>query len=186
MTSVKNSLELISIGTHEIFSTAALENKLAQKRPLIVKFGADPTAPDLHLGHATILSKLRQLQDLGHTVIFLIGDFTSRIGDPTGRSKTRPPLTQEQITQNSKTYLAQVGRVLDVSKCVVRYNSEWLAPLTLDHWIKICGQVTVAQIIEREDFSKRLAEKAPIGLHELLYPLVQGYDSIALDHKLHE
>ncbi len=180
MTSVKNSLELISIGTHEIFSTAALENKLAQKRPLIVKFGADPTAPDLHLGHATILSKLRQLQDLGHTVIFLIGDFTSRIGDPTGRSKTRPPLTQEQITQNSKTYLAQVGRVLDVSKCVVRYNSEWLAPLTLDHWIKICGQVTVAQIMEREDFSKRLAEKAPIGLHELLYPLVQGYDSIAL------
>ncbi len=174
-------LSTLTIGTHEIFSLAALEKKLAQNRPLIIKFGADPTAPDLHLGHATVLSKLRQFQELGHTIIFLIGDFTSLIGDPTGRSKTRPALTEEQIEQNSKTYLAQVGKVLDLSKCQIRYNSEWLGKLSLKDWIKISGQVTVAQIIEREDFSKRLAEKIPIGLHELMYPLVQGYDSIALN-----
>lgn len=174
-------LPKLVIGTHEIFSLAALEKKLSQNRPLIVKFGADPTAPDLHLGHATVLSKLRQFQELGHTIVFLIGDFTSLIGDPTGRSKTRPALTEEQIEENSKTYLAQVGKVLDLSKCQIRYNSEWLGKLSLKDWIKISGQVTVAQIIEREDFSKRLAEKTPIGLHELMYPLVQGYDSIALN-----
>ena len=127
-----------------------------------------------------MLSKLRQFQELGHHIVFLIGDFTTLIGDPTGRSKTRPALTEEQIAENSKTYLQQVAKVLDMSKCTIRYNSEWLNKITLKDWIKISAKVTVAQIIEREDFSKRLAEQIPISLHEILYPLVQGYDSIAL------
>ncbi len=178
---IKQLIETISIGTQEIFSLPALEKKLLSGKPLIVKFGADPTSPDLHLGHATVLSKLRQLQDLGYKVIFLIGNFTTLIGDPTGRSKTRPTLTEEQIAVNSKTYLEQVSKVLDTSKCTIVYNSEWLDKLSLKDWIGICGKVTVAQIIEREDFAKRLSEKTPISLHELLYPLVQGYDSIALN-----
>lgn len=181
MKNIQQALAALRVGTQEIFSPAALEKKLSLGRPLIIKLGADPTAPDLHLGHAVILSKLRQFQDLGHKVVFLIGDFTSLIGDPTGRSKTRPALTEEQIAQNSKTYLKQVSKILDTSKCTIAYNSEWLGKLTLKDWIKISGQVTVAQIIEREDFAKRLAEKTPIGFHELMYPLAQGYDSIALN-----
>lgn len=180
MDSVKKQLDALTIGTNTIYSVQALEKKLAKQIPLTIKFGADPTAPDLHLGHAIVLSKLRQFQELGHNVVFLIGDFTTLIGDPTGRSKTRPALTEEQIAENSKTYLKQVAKVLDTSKCTIRYNSEWLSKLTLKDWIKISAKVTVAQIIEREDFSKRLAEKTPISLHELMYPLVQGYDSIAL------
>ncbi|MBY0110180.1 MAG: tyrosine--tRNA ligase [Candidatus Babeliaceae bacterium] len=180
MKNVQELIQAISIGTQEIFSLPALEKKIASNKKLIIKFGADPTAPDLHLGHAVVLSKLRQLQDLGHHIIFLIGDFTARIGDPTGRSKTRPPLTQEQIQKNSKTYLDQVGKILDTSKSTIAYNSTWLSPIALDQWLKICGQVTVARIIEREDFAKRLAEQTPIGMHELMYPLLQGYDSIAL------
>lgn len=181
MKSVQQQLDALKIGTQDIYSVAALEKKLATGKPLTIKFGADPTAPDLHLGHAIVLSKLRQFQELGHNVVFLIGDFTTLIGDPTGRSKTRPALTEEQITENSKTYLKQVAKVLDTTKCTIRHNSEWLGKLTLKDWIKLSGQVTVAQIIQREDFAKRLADQTPIGLHELMYPLVQGYDSIALN-----
>ncbi len=180
MKTVEQLINEIAIGTQEILSVPALEKKLSSGKQLIVKFGADPTAPDLHLGHAVVLSKLRQLQDMGHHIIFLIGDFTARIGDPTGRSKTRPPLTPEQIEQNSKTYLDQVGKILDTSKSTIAYNSTWLSPITLDQWLKICGQVTVARVIEREDFAKRLAEQTPVGMHELMYPLLQGYDSVAL------
>lgn len=180
MESISELIKKIAIGTQEILSVPTLEKKLASKKQLIVKFGADPTAPDLHLGHAVVLSKLRQLQDMGHHIIFLIGDFTARIGDPTGRSKTRPPLTQEQISQNSTTYLNQIGKILDTSRSTVVYNSAWLAPIGLDQWLKICGQVTVARVIEREDFAKRLTDQVPVGMHELMYPLLQGYDSIAL------
>lgn len=174
------SLDIIKSGAAAIIPLEAMVQKLAQNRPLTIKLGMDPTAPDLHLGHAVVLSKMRQFQDLGHTVIFLIGDYTTRIGDPSGRSKTRPPLTDEQITQNAQTYFQQVTKILDPVKTVVRYNSEWLGKLDFASLIKLCAKVTVAQIIEREDFAKRLAEHAPISFHELLYPLMQGYDSVAL------
>lgn len=157
-----------------------LESKLASGRSLTIKLGADPTAPDLHLGHAVVLSKLKEFQDLGHTVVFLIGDFTARIGDPTGRSKTRPPLSDEDIAHNSKTYFEQVGRILDMSRVSIRYNSEWLAGLTSKDWVSLCAQLTLARLIERDDFAKRLEQHVPIGFHELLYPLMQGYDSVAL------
>lgn len=174
------SLDIIKSGAAAIIPLEAMVQKLAQNRPLTIKLGMDPTAPDLHLGHAVVLNKMRQFQDLGHTVIFLIGDYTTRIGDPSGRSKTRPPLTDEQITQNAQTYFQQVTKILDPVKTVVRYNSEWLGKLDFASLIKLCAKVTVAQIIEREDFAKRLAEHAPISFHELLYPLMQGYDSVAL------
>jgi len=175
--------EALIQGTVEIIPTDqkdGLQARLQADRPLIIKFGADPTAPDLHLGHAVVLSKLRQFQDAGHTVVFLIGDFTARIGDPSGKSKTRPPLSPTEITENSATYLAQVGKILDIKQCVIRYNSEWLGSLSSSEWVQLCGQVTVARIIEREDFAQRLAQHTPIGFHELLYPLMQGYDSVAL------
>jgi len=174
------TFNVIKNGTIQITPEDELLKKLATGKKLIVKFGADPTAPDLHLGHAVVLNKLRQFQDLGHEVIFLIGDYTARIGDPTGRSKTRPPLSDEAIAHNAKTYMEQVSKILDPKKMTLRFNSEWLAKLTFADVIRLCGSVTVAQIIEREDFAKRLAEKTPIGLHELLYPLMQGYDSVAL------
>ena len=180
MKTVEQLMSELAIGAHDIIPKADLQKKLASGKKLVIKLGADPTAPDLHLGHAVVLSKLRQFQDLGHEIVFLIGDFTGRIGDPTGRSKTRPPLTEEQIAQNSKTYLHQLSKILDTNNLKIVYNSHWLDKLTSRDWLKLCAQVTVAQIIEREDFAKRLAEKAPIGLHELLYPLLQGYDSVAL------
>lgn len=174
------ALELLANGTHTIAPLADFERKLASGRPLVIKLGADPTAPDLHLGHAVVLSKMRQFQDLGHKVIFLIGDFTARIGDPTGRSKTRPPLSEEQIKHNTKTYFEQVSKILDPERVTIRYNSEWLGNLSSVDWVTICAKTTLARLIEREDFANRLQEHQPIGFHELLYPLMQGYDSVAL------
>jgi len=167
-------------GTSQVIVAQDLQKKLESGKKLIIKLGADPTSPNLHLGHAVVLCKMREFQDLGHTVVFLIGDYTARIGDPTGRSKTRPPLTEEQIAHNSATYLEQVGRILDIHKVTIRYNSEWLDKLSGKEWIKLCGQFTLSRLIEREDFAKRIAEQQPIGFHELLYPIMQGYDSVAL------
>lgn len=180
MANNKEILEALLAGTAQVLPKGELEKKLASKKKLRIKLGMDPTSPDLHLGHAVVLSKLKLFQDYGHEVIFLIGDFTARVGDPTGRSKTRPELTEEDIKKNTQTYFEQVSRILDPEKVIVRYNSEWLDQLTSRDWLKLCGQVTVAQIIEREDFAQRLDKKQPIGFHELLYPLLQGYDSVAL------
>ncbi len=157
-----------------------LEKSRAEQRPLRIKLGADPTSADLHLGHTVVLQKLRQFQDLGHIVIFLIGDFTARIGDPTGKNSTRPPLTEDEIVQNAATYRRQVFKILDEHKTEVRFNSEWLGKLSFDDVIRLAGKYSVARMIERDDFAKRLAEGRPISLHELLYPLAQGYDSVAL------
>lgn len=167
-------------GTIAVIPEAEFEKKLSQRKPLVIKLGMDPTAPDLHLGHAVVLRKLKQFQDLGHQVVFLIGDFTARIGDPTGKSKTRPPLTKQAIEKNTQTYFQQVGRILDTSKVRIVYNSEWLDQLSPSEFVELCAKVTVARLIEREDFANRLSEKQPISFHELLYPLMQGYDSVAL------
>jgi tyrosyl-tRNA synthetase len=152
--------------------------------PLRIKLGLDPTAPDIHLGHTVVLNKLRELQDLGHTVIFLIGDFTSMIGDPSGRNTTRPPLTREQIEANAKTYQAQAGLILDAAKTEIRYNSEWSDPLGARGMIQLASRYTVARMMERDDFSKRFKAGTPISVHEFLYPLMQGYDSVALKSDL--
>lgn len=170
----------LQVGTENVVSPELLLKKLQSNKKLIIKLGADPTAPDLHLGHAVVLKKMRQFQDLGHTVVFLIGDFTARIGDPSGKSKTRPPLSQEAIEQNTKTYFEQVGKVLDKDKLSIRYNSEWLSKLTFADVLTLCAKVTVAGILEREDFRDRLSKQQSIGFHELLYPIMQGYDSVAL------
>lgn len=177
---IAEQVEFLSRGTCQVLPEGGLYEKLALNRRLVIKLGMDPTAPDLHLGHAVVLAKMRQFQDLGHAIIFIIGDFTARIGDPSGRSKTRPPLTAEQITANTKTYFEQVSRILDPARMTVRYNSEWLDALSIDQFIKLCGKVTLARIIERDDFANRLAAHQPIGFHELLYPLFQGYDSVVL------
>lgn len=177
---IKKDLALIKNGTITVLPEEDLIKKLSRNKPLKIKLGMDPTAPDLHLGHAVVLSKMREFQDLGHEIIFLIGDYTTKIGDPTGRSKTRPPLTDEEIAINAKTYYEQVTKILDPEKTTLRYNSEWLAKLSFADVIKLCGKVTVAQIIERDDFKKRLQENVSVSLHELLYPLCQGYDSVAL------
>lgn len=174
------TLALLQKGVVQSLPQGALVQKLKDQTHLRVKLGVDPTAPDLHLGHAVVLEKLKQFQDAGHTVIFLIGDFTARIGDPTGKSKTRPPLTDEEIVHNTKTYFEQVGRILDVDKTELRYNSEWLGQLNFQKIVEIASKVTVSQLIEREDFAKRLSTNQPVGFHELLYPLMQGYDSVAL------
>lgn len=163
-----------------VLPEGGLEKKLATGRKLKVKLGMDPTAPDLHLGHAVVLQKLREFQDQGHEVIFLIGDFTARIGDPTGKSKTRPPLSTEAIERNTQTYFEQVGRILDPAKVTLVYNSHWLGNLTSADLIALCAQVTLARLTERDDFAKRIAANQPVSLHELLYPLLQGYDSVAL------
>ena len=159
---------------------AKLARSEATGTPLRIKLGLDPTAPDIHLGHTVVLNKLRQLQDLGHVVIFLIGDFTALIGDPSGRNATRPPLTREQIEANAATYRAQAGRVLDPARTETRYNSEWSDPLGARGMIELAARYTVARVMERDDFSKRFREGSPISVHELLYPLMQGYDSVAL------
>lgn len=174
-------IDIISQGTHGMIPHDEIKSMLESGKKLHIKLGADPTAPDLHLGHAVVLRKLRDFQQLGHHITFIIGDYTARIGDPTGKSKTRPPLSTETIAENTKTYLAQVGRILDTNNLTVRFNSEWLDPLTGREWLALCAKVTLARIIERDDFSKRLAEHQAIGFHELLYPLMQGYDSVALD-----
>lgn len=179
--SVKEQLELLLRGTENVVPKNELESKLSSGKRLKIKLGADPTAPDLHLGHAVVLQKMKQFQDLGHEVIFLIGDFTARIGDPTGRSKTRPPLTDEQIINNTKTYFEQVSRILNPDKVRVVFNSQWLNKLSSKDFISLCSKITLARLIEREDFAKRLSEHTPISFHELLYPMLQGYDSVALE-----
>ncbi len=177
-------LAYLEKGAAEIIRAEELLDKITKSRqsgkPLRVKIGLDPTAPDLHLGHTVVLRKLKHFQDMGHTVIFLIGDFTGMIGDPTGRSVTRPPLSREQINQNATTYLEQVYKILDRNKTEVRYNSEWLDKLGSEGFIRLAAKYTVSQMLEREDFHKRFQEEKPIAVHELLYPLAQGYDSVAL------
>lgn len=180
MESIKEQLQFLLNGTAQVLPQEELEKKLVSQKKLRIKLGADPTAPDLHLGHAIVLSKLKQFQDLGHEVIFLIGDFTARIGDPTGKSKTRPPLSDEAIEHNTKTYFQQVSRILDPKKINIRFNSEWLAKLSSKDLISLCAKVTLARLTEREDFANRMAQQEPISFHELLYPLFQAYDSVAL------
>ncbi|KKP24388.1 MAG: Tyrosine-tRNA ligase [candidate division TM6 bacterium GW2011_GWF2_28_16] len=178
---IKKDLEILKSGTVQILPEDEFLKKLKSGKKLRIKLGADPTAPDLHLGHVVVLNKLRQFQDLGHEVIFLIGDFTALIGDPTGKSKTRPPLSPEEVLKNSKTYLEQVGKILDIKKTRIVYNSHWLSKFKFDDVLRLAGKVTVARVIEREDFAKRLQEKTSIGLHELFYPLMQGFDSVELN-----
>ena len=175
-----NGLAEIQRGADEVILLEDLRRKLARGKPLRVKAGFDPTAPDLHLGHTVLLNKMRQFQDLGHHVMFLIGDFTGMIGDPSGRNVTRPPLTPEQISANADTYKSQVFKVLDAARTEVLFNSSWCAQLGAEGMIKLAGKWTVARMLERDDFSKRFAEQRPISIHEFLYPLVQGYDSVAM------
>lgn len=181
---VDRQLALIRRGSVDLIPAEGFRVRLLEAlradRPLRVKAGFDPTAPDLHLGHAVLVTKLRHFQQLGHQVIFLIGDFTARIGDPTGRNETRPPLGEEQIRANAATYADQVFRILDRERTEVRYNSEWMSSMAPAEWIRLASALTVARMLEREDFAKRYAEGVAIRLHELMYPLVQGYDSVAL------
>jgi tyrosyl-tRNA synthetase len=179
--SLEQTLAEIRRGTEEILVDEELVEKLKSGKKLRVKAGFDPTAPDLHLGHTVLMNKMRQLQDLGHTVIFLIGDFTASIGDPTGKSATRPPLSPEEIEKNAQTYKDQVFKILDPEKTEVRYNSEWFSKFGADGMIKLAGQLTVARMLERDDFKKRFKANQSISIHEFLYPLVQGYDSVALN-----
>ncbi len=180
MLPVSEQLTYLKKGFVEIIREEDLAERLKLGRPLRVKAGFDPTAPDLHLGHTVLLRKMKHFQDMGHTVIFLIGDMTGLIGDPTGRNITRPPMTREQIDQNAETYKAQVFKILDPAKTELRFNSEWLEPMKWEDLIRLTAKYTVARILERDDFAKRLKEGTPISMHELLYPLAQGYDSVAL------
>jgi tyrosyl-tRNA synthetase len=177
-------IDLLKKGAAEIISEEDLEKKinrsLKAKKPLLIKAGFDPTAPDIHLGHTVLIRKMKHFQDLGHTVVFLIGDFTGLIGDPSGRNKTRPPLGKEEIARNAETYKEQIFKLLDPKKTVIDFNSRWLGALTSVEIIKLTAAYTVAQILERDDFSKRYKNGDPISVHELLYPLMQGYDSVAL------
>src|SRR5437588_5490772 len=182
---VDEQLAYIKKGAAEIIRESELREKLEHSRktgkPLRIKAGFDPTAPDLHLGHTVLIRKLKHFQDLGHTVVFLIGDFTGLIGDPTGRSATRKPLTREEIDQNAETYKAQVFKILDAKKTVVDFNSRWFSKFTAEDFIRLAAKYTVSQVLEREDFHKRFQEEKPIAMHELMYPLAQGYDSVALE-----
>jgi tyrosyl-tRNA synthetase len=182
---VEEQLTYLKKGSAEIIREADLRAKLEKSRatgkPLRVKLGMDPTAPDLHLGHTVVLRKLKHFQDLGHTAIFLIGDFTGMIGDPTGRSVTRPPLTREQIEANAETYKAQVFKILDPQKTVIDFNRRWMGQFSADDFVRLMAKYTVSQLLEREDFHLRFKNEKPISVHELLYPLVQGYDSVALE-----
>ena len=177
----EQQLELIKRGTEEIISEGELLAKLKEGRPLRVKAGFDPTAPDLHLGHTVLINKLRVFQELGHEVIFLIGDFTGMIGDPTGKNVTRKPLTQEQVKENAKSYQAQVFKILDPQKTRVVFNSEWMGQKSAADLIQLAAQYTVTRMLERDDFAKRYANQQPIAIHEFLYPLLQGYESVALN-----
>lgn len=182
---IDEQLDYLGKGTTEIIRKeelrAKLEKSVKTSKPMRVKLGVDPTAPDIHLGHTVVIRKLRAFQDLGHTVIFLIGDFTGLIGDPSGNSVTRPQLTREEINANAETYKQQIFKLLDPEKTEIRFNSEWMDKLGSDGFIRLAAHVTVKQILERDDFAKRLADEKPIALHELLYPLTQAYDSVALD-----
>jgi tyrosyl-tRNA synthetase len=185
---IERSLMLIKRGADELLVESELAHKLARSiasgQPLRCKLGLDPTAPDIHLGHTVVLNKLRQLQDLGHTVIFLIGDFTAMIGDPSGRNTMRPPLSRDEIEVNARTYFEQAALVLDRSKTEIRYNSEWSEPLGAAGMIRLAARYTLARLLERDDFAKRYHDGSPIAMHELLYPLMQGYDSVALQSDL--
>lgn len=177
---IAQALQIIKSGTQAVIPEDDLIKKLESGKKLRIKLGMDPTSPDLHLGHAVVLSKLRQFQDLGHEVIFLIGNFTARIGDPTGKSKTRPPLSEQEIEDNTRTYFSQVSRILDPNRVGVVYNAEWLDKLAIKDFVQVCARTTVARVIERDDFATRLKDHQPIAFHELLYPLFQAYDSVAL------
>lgn len=181
----EEQLEYLRRGTVEIIEEEELLAKLKRaqetERPLKIKAGFDPTAPDIHLGHTVLIRKMRHFQDLGHEVYFLIGDFTAMIGDPTGRSETRPPLTREQVLENAKTYAEQVFKILDSEKTKVVFNSQWMSKFRAEDFIKLCAKYTVARMLEREDFKKRFEGQRPIGIHELIYPLIQAYDSVALE-----
>lgn len=172
--------DILKTGVEEVISSGELSTKLKSGKRLRVKFGVDPSSPDIHLGHAVVLNKLKQFQDLGHQIIFLIGDYTAMIGDPSGKNKTRPVLTEEQISANSKTYFEQVGKILDIEKSEVRRNSEWFKKMTLKDLIDLGSKFSVASIIERDDFEKRLKENREISMHELYYPMMQAYDSVML------
>ena len=179
-TDIEQSLAIIKRGADELLIEAELIEKIKKGKPLRIKAGFDPTAPDLHLGHTVLINKLRQLQDLGHHVLFLIGDFTGMIGDPTGKSATRPPLTPEQVQENAKSYAEQVFKILDKEKTEIVFNSHWLTDLGAAGMLKLASSLTVARMLERDDFSKRFKGNQPIAIHEFMYPLLQGYDSVAL------
>lgn len=182
---VDEQISFLKKGVVDLIREEDLRKKLERSektgKPLRVKLGLDPTAPDIHLGHTVVIRKLKAFQDLGHTVIFLIGDFTGMIGDPSGKNVTRPPLTREEVNQNAETYKRQMFKLLDPEKTELRFNGEWMDKFDAADFVKLCARTTVKQILERDDFTKRLAEEKPISLHELLYPLIQGYDSVALD-----
>lgn len=180
MSHQQQDLALLQRGSDEIIKLEELKSRIAKGKPLRVKAGFDPTAPDLHVGHTVLINKMRQYQDQGHQVIFLIGDFTGMIGDPTGKSSTRPPLTREAVAENAQTYRDQIFKILDPERTEVRFNSEWFNELGADGMIKLAAQHTVARMLERDDFNKRFKSEQPIAIHEFLYPLVQGYDSVAL------
>src|SRR5580700_11929391 len=183
--SADEQLAYLKKGTAEIIREEELRAKLAKSlktgKPLRAKLGVDPTAPDIHLGHTVVIRKLKHFQDLGHTAVFLIGDFTALVGDPTGQSETRPPLSREQVAANARTYLEQVFKILDRDKTEIRYNSEWLDKLSSYDIVRLCAKYRVARMMEREDFRKRLAEQQPISVHEFLYPLMVAYDSVVLE-----
>lgn len=179
--SIEEQLAIIKRGTYEIYSEEDLIAKLKLGRPLKIKAGFDPTAPDLHLGHTVLINKLKHFQDLGHEIYFLIGDYTAKIGDPSGKNTTRPPLTDEQVLANAKTYAEQVFKILDKDKTKVVFNSQWFNEMSAGDMIQLASQLTVSRMLERDDFAKRYASQTPIAIHEFLYPLVQGYDSIALE-----
>ena len=180
MSSIDEALELIKRGAEEILVEEELVKKLKTGKPLRIKAGFDPTAPDLHLGHTVLLNKLRQFQDLGHEVIFLIGDFTGMIGDPTGKSATRPPLTRDQVIENAKSYEEQIFKILEPEKTLVMFNSSWMGEMNAADLISLASRHTVARMLERDDFSKRYGSNQPIAIHEFIYPLIQGYDSVEL------
>jgi tyrosyl-tRNA synthetase len=180
MASVAESLALIKRGAEEILVEKELEERLASGKSLRIKAGFDPTAPDLHLGHTVLINKLRQFQDLGHEVMFLIGDFTGMIGDPTGKSTTRPPLTRDDVIENAKTYEQQIFKILDPEKTLVMFNSSWMNEMDVSDLIQLAAKHTVARMLERDDFNKRYGSGQPIAIHEFLYPLIQGYDSVAM------
>ena len=180
MTDVASALELILRGTDEVLPKEALIKKLQKSRPLRIKAGFDPTAPDLHIGHTVLVNKLRQFQDLGHEVMFLIGDFTAMIGDPTGKSATRPPLTRDEVLENAKTYEHQVFKILDPEKTTVLFNSSWMGAMSAAELVQLAAKHTVARMLERDDFNKRYTSGQAIAVHEFLYPLIQGYDSVAM------
>jgi tyrosyl-tRNA synthetase len=180
MTAVDDALALLKRGTDEILIETELRERLASGRPLRIKAGFDPTAPDLHLGHTVLINKLRQFQDLGHEVLFLIGDFTGMIGDPTGKNATRPPLTRDEVIENARTYEQQIFKILDPEKTLVMFNSSWMGQMNAADMIQLASRYTVARMLERDDFSKRYKSGQPIAVHEFLYPLLQGYDSVAM------